>query len=90
MDAIIETILSRRLIEFSCQGKTYLIQVENNKGWDYLGLWRTAPDFTCMSRVFFDSLDGVSENTIQVLFDQPFSDEHTIREMIQNQEIEWR
>ena len=90
MDAIIETILSRGFIEFSCYGRTYLIQVENNKGWDYLGLWRTAPDSTCMRRVFFDGPDGVSEETIQELFDQPFSEEHTLREMMQNREIKWR
>ena len=83
MEPIIETILKRGFMEFSYQGRTYLIQVENNKGWDYLSLWRTAPDSTCLRRVFFDGMDGVSEEAIRDLFDQPFSDEHTLREIIQ-------
>ena len=90
METIIETILSRSYLEFSYQDKTYLIQVENNKGWDYISLWRTAPDSTCLLRVFFDGLDGVSEDAVRELLDQPFSDEHTVREIIQSPEIEWR
>ena len=89
MNTIIETILTRGFIEFFYQGRTYLIQVENNKGWDYLSLWRTAPDSTCMRRVFFDGPDGVSEETIQELLDQPFSDEHTVRDILQSPETAW-
>lgn len=83
MEAIIETIRLRGYFEFSYQGKTYLIQTENNKGWDYLSLWCTAPGLSCMCRVFFDGFDGVSEETVQELFDQPFSEEHTLREIVQ-------
>lgn len=90
MNPLIEAFLTRGYCEFSYRGKTYLIQAENNKGWDYLSLWRTAPNLTCMSRVFFDGLDGVSEEAVQELLDQPFTDEHTIREIIQSPEIEWR
>ena len=90
MNAIIETILSRGFAEFSYRGKTYLIQVENNKGWDYVSLWRTAPDSTCMLRVFFDGPDGVSEETVRELLDQPFSDGATVREITQSPETEWR
>ena len=86
METIIETILSRGYYEFSYQGKTYLIQTESNKGWDYLSLWRTAPDWICMSRVFFDGPDGASEEAVRELFDLPFSDGHTIREIIQSPE----
>ena len=86
MQAIIETILSRGFIEFSHQGRTYLIQAESNKGWDYLSLWRTAPGPTCLHRVFFDGPDGISEEAIRELLDRPFSDEHTIREILQSPE----
>ena len=48
------------------------------------------PDMACMLRVFFDGLDGVSEEAVRELLDQPFSDEHTVREIIQSPEIEWR
>ena len=90
MEPIIEKILARGYFEFAHQGKTYLIQAESNKGWDYLSLWRSAPDYICLNRVFFDGIEGVSEETIQELFDQPFSDEHTVREIIQSTDTEWR
>ena len=90
METIIETILSRSYLEFSYQDKTYLIQTENNKGWDYISLWRTAPDSTCMLRVFFDGLTGVSEEAVRELLDRPFDAEHTVREILQSPETEWR
>ncbi len=90
METIIETILTLGYFEFTHQGKTYLIQVESNKGWDYLSLWRSAPDCFCLNRVFFDGIEGVSADTIQELFDQPFLDEYTVREIIQSPDTEWR
>lgn len=87
MEAIIETIRLRGYFEFSYQGKAYLIQTENNKGWDYLSLWCTAPGLSCMRRVFFDGSDGVPEEAMQELFDQPFSEKHTLREIMQEIQI---
>ena len=87
MEAIIETIRLRGYFEFSYQGKTYLIQTENNKGWDYLSLWCTAPCLSCMRRVFFNGSDGVPEETMQELFDQPFAEKHTLREIVQEIQI---
>ncbi len=87
MEPIIETIRSRGWFEFSYQGRTYLIQTENNKGWDYLGLWCTAPGFTCMSRVFLDGSDDISEETIRELLDRSFPGEHTLREILQEIQI---
>ncbi len=86
MEAIFEKILSGATVEFSYRGKSYLIQEENNKGWDYLSLWRTAPDYSCMCRAFFDVPDGVSRETIRELFDQPFSEKYTVGEIIESPE----
>ena len=87
---IIERILSGGVIEFSYNGETYLIQEENNKGWDYLSLWRIKPNSTCLSRVFFDIFDGVSEETVQELFAQPLSEAHTVQEVLQSSKVEWK
>lgn len=83
MNTIIQTVLSGGFAELSFQGASYLIQEESNKGWYYLSLWRTAPDPVCISRVFFDVFDGVSEDTLRELFAQPFSKELTIGEMLE-------
>ena len=90
VETIIEKILSGGVAEFSYHGETYLIQEENNKGWNYLCLWRIVPNYACISRVFFDILDGVSEETVQELLDQPFSDELAVREVLQSPETEWK
>ena len=90
METIIERILSGRVVEFFCHDEAYLIQQENNKGWNYLSLWRIRPDSTCLCRVFFDIFDGVSEETIRELFAQPCADEHTVQELLQSPEIEWK
>ena len=87
METVIETILAGGVAEFSCQGEEYLIQTENNKGWNYLCLWRIKPSSVCISRVFFDILDGVSEETIRELLAQPCTDGHTVGELLQSSEI---
>ena len=90
METAIKQLLSGGFAEFSFHGASYLIQEENNKGWYYLSLWRTAPDYTCMRRVFFDVLDGVTEETVRELLAQPFSDEYTIQEILQSPETAWK
>ena len=59
-----ETIAAGRIAEFSYHGADYLVQQENNKGYNYLSIWRTAPDYVCLDRVFFDIEDGLDRETI--------------------------
>ena len=86
LKTIAETILSGGYAEFSYHGGTYLIQQEHNKGCHYLSLWRLTPPSNCMARVCCDDYDGVSEETIRELFDQPFSEEHTVRDVLHSSE----
>ena len=86
MDKLIETIRSDGFAEFSYHGATYLIQEENNKGWRYLSLWRTAPDALCIYRVFFDDPDEIPADAIRELLDRPFPDGDTLREVLQSPE----
>ena len=89
MKAIIETILSGGFAEFSYHGETYLIQQEANKGCHYLSLWRLSSHAQCMCRACFDVFDGISDETIEELFNRPFSDELTVRDVIQSPDIIW-
>ena len=86
MKTIVDSILTDGFAEFSYQGRTYLIQQESNKGCHYLSLWRVTPDSFCICRACFDVFDGVSDETIQELFDQPFSAEHTVRDIVRSPE----
>ena len=63
----VKTILAGRIVEFAYHGSAYLIQEENNKGYNYLSVWRTAPDYVCLDRVFFDIDDGIDEETAREL-----------------------
>ena len=82
MENVIDQLLSGRAVEFSYMGEKYLIQQENNKGWDYLSLWRTSPGPVCLSRAFFDLADGVSLETIRELFSEPCLNGHTIQDIL--------
>ena len=87
MAAWIDSLLSGRIVEFSYQGKHYLIQQENNKGWNYLSLWRTEPDSVCLGRAFFDIFDGVSMDTIRDLCSQPCLEGRTLWDVMQESDL---
>ena len=86
METIIGTILSGGFAEFSHCGETYLLQQEHNKGCHYLSLWRLTPHASCMCRVCFGDYDGVSDETVRELLDQPFSEQRTVRDVLQSPE----
>ena len=86
METIIETILSKGFAEFFCQGDKYLLQEESNKGCHYLSLWRLTPKAACLCRVCFEVFDGVSEEIVEELFDQPLPDGRTVRDVIRSAE----
>ena len=67
---IINKILAGELLEFSCQGENYLIQQENNKGWDYISVWRISDRPVCLARTLFDLFDGLGEEDVLDLINQ--------------------
>ena len=77
-----ETILSGRIVEFSWHSAAYLIQQENNKGYNYLSIWRTSPDYVCMDRVFFDIEDGLDEETVLEILNKRCIDGRSAAEIL--------
>ena len=51
---VLHALHSEGWAEFVCCGEQYLIQCENNKGWDYVSLWCTGTGALCLERVLFD------------------------------------
>lgn len=78
---ILQALEQGRVVEFSHQGKDFFIQQENNKGWDYLSIWRDGEPPVCLGRVFFDIFDGISEDTIRELMELPCMDGHALAEL---------
>ena len=83
---VLETLRERNCLEFSCGGEDYLIQPENNKGWDYLCLWRTAPTVECLGRAMFELLYGVDGEAVRELMEQPCIRGKSLLELFRNNE----
>ena len=82
-DAVKCRLLSGGIVEFSWHGGNYLIQQEDNKGWNYLSLWRTSPDYVCLARTFYDIMDGLSEDTILDFFSLPCLDGRSVQDILE-------
>jgi len=81
----VETILSGGIVEFAYHGAVYLIQQENNKGYNYLSVWRTAPDYVCLDRVFFDIDDGADEETARELLSKKCIEGRSAAEILEEE-----
>ena len=70
------------VVDFSCNGTDYFIQQENNKGWDYLSIWRDGEPPSCLGRVFFDIFDDISEETVRELLALPCLEGRSLAELL--------
>ena len=86
---VLSALLTRNYAEFRCVGETYLIQPENNKGWDYLSIWRTGAMPVCLDRAFFDLRCGIDADTVSELLHLPCIQGHSLLDRLSHGEIEW-
>ena len=89
MQRVLDALLARNFAEFRCGGETYLIQPENNKGWDYLSIWRTGAMPVCLDRAFFDLRCGIDADTVSELLHLPCIRGCSFRDRLSSGEIEW-
>ena len=75
-------LLSGKIVEFQYLGIDYLIQQENNKGWDYISIWQIGGGTVCLGRALFDMFDGIAPETIDELIGLPCVDGHSLRELL--------
>ena len=69
--SVLESLLTRRCYEFRWGKERCLIQPDNNKGCDYLSLWRTDPSPACLGRALYEVMDGFDADTVRELLEQP-------------------
>ena len=86
---VLGLLTTRHFAEFRCGGETYLIQPENNKGWDYLSIWRTGAMPVCLDRAFFDLRCGIDADTVSELLHLPCIQGHSFLDRLSSGEIEW-
>ena len=75
--------------EFSVGGETYLIQPENNKGWDYLSIWSTGSAVFCLARAMFEFSDGIDAETVTELLSEPCIGGQCCLELCASGALQW-
>lgn len=68
---VLSELREKHCFSFACTGAEYMIQPENNKGFDYLGLWETSPRTLGLGKVFFDVMYGPEEDEVSELLALP-------------------
>lgn len=86
---VLSALLTRRSMEFRAGGETYLIQPDNNKGCDYLSLWRTGPRPARLGQVMYDVMYGVDDDAVSELLRLPCVRGESILQRIQSGAVEW-
>jgi len=69
--AVLEALNTRHWLEFTCGGERYRIQTDNNKGCDYLSLWRLGENPTRLGQELYDILYDLDEADVSGLLCQP-------------------
>lgn len=64
----------RRTLTFRWNGDPYRIQEDNNKGCDYLSLWREGDFPCCLGRALFDIMVGIDDDAVSELMELPVFD----------------
>lgn len=79
---ITAALLEGKIVEFTLRGDSYLIQQENNKGWDYLGIWQISPTARCIGRALFEIFDGIGPDTVEELLSLPCFDGESLLSLL--------
>lgn len=66
-EAILNALERQHYYEFAKDGERYLIQPDNNKGCDYLSLWRMGEPPVRLRQAVYDIFDGIDAETVEEL-----------------------
>lgn len=89
VQAVLDSLLTRRYAEFRLSGETYLIQPDNNKGCDYLSLWRTSPRPERLGEAMYDVMYGIDEDTVSELVHLRCIRSQSVLEYARSGAVEW-
>lgn len=86
---VLHSLLTRRCAEFRLMGEAYLIQPDNNKGCDYLSLWRTSPRPERLGEALYDVMYGVDADAVSELLHLRCIRGQSVISYAQSGRIEW-
>ena len=89
IQTVLNALNERRCAEFRINGESYLIQPDNNKGCDYLSLWRTSPRPERLGEAMFDILFGIDADAVSELVRLCCIRGHSVLDWAQSGGLEW-
>lgn len=89
VQAVLTALQTRRCAEFRIGGESYLIQPDNNKGCDYLSLWRTGARPARLGEAMYDILYGVDADAVSELLHLPCIRGQSLLALAQSCGPEW-
>ena len=81
LQRIYTALLEGHMVEFRFHDTDYLIQQEQNKGWDYISIWQLSEPVACLSRTLFDIWDGISDESVTELLNDACIEGHSVAEL---------
>ena len=89
IQTVLDALLTRRCAEFRLRGEAYLIQPDNNKGCDYLSLWRTSPRPERLGEALYDVMYGIDGDAVAELIRLRCIRGRSVLEATQSGAAEW-
>ena len=89
IQTVLNALLARRCVEFRINSEAYLIQPDNNKGCDYLSLWRISPRPGRLGEAMYDILYGIDGDAVSELLHLNCIHGQSILSYIQSGAAEW-
>ena len=89
IQTVLNALNARRCAEFRLSGEEYLIQPDNNKGCDYLSLWRTSPRPERLGEAMYDVMYGVDEDAVSELLRLRCIRGQSVLSYAQSGHVEW-
>ena len=89
IQTVLDALSTRRCAEFRLNGEEYLIQPDNNKGCDYLSLWRTSPRPARLGEAMYDVMYGVDADAVAELMRLSCIHGQSVLAVMQSGAAEW-
>ena len=89
IQTVLNALNAHRCAEFRFSGEAYLIQPDNNKGCDYLSLWRTSPRPERLGEAMYDVMYGVDADAVSELLRLDCIRGQSVLQAAQSGAVEW-
>ena len=86
---VLDALTVGHFVEFCCEGETFLIEPDNNKGCDYISIWRTGSSAVCLGHSLFDIFAGIDADAVSELLNLPCINGQSYLQWWKRGKLEW-